>query len=135
MIQTIDLRNSLPAPADIARVIPRAVLDVAAATEIAATLISDVREHGEAALLDQAERLDGVRPPRVRIHADEITKAVTTLDPAVRDALEGAIERVIAASSDGRGQPLPPSRARSIDRKSTRLNSSHSAVSRMPSSA
>ena len=99
MIQTIDLRNSLPAPADIARVIPRAVLDVAAATEIAATLISDVREHGEAALLDQAERLDGVRPPRVRIHADEITKAVTTLDPAVRDALEGAIERVIAAST------------------------------------
>ena len=32
--------------------------------ETAATLIADVRERGEAALLEQAERLDGVRPAR-----------------------------------------------------------------------
>ena len=94
MIQTIDLRNSPPA-ADLSRIIPRAQLDVASASAVAAGLIADVRAHGEAALLDQADRLDGVRPDRIRIHADQINRAVRALDPAVRDALEGAIERVV----------------------------------------
>jgi len=50
------------------------------------------------ALLDQAERLDGVRPAAIRVHADDISKAVLALDPAVREALETAIERVRLAT-------------------------------------
>ena len=73
-------------------------MDVAAASETARELIDDVRTRGELALLEQAERLDGVRPPRVRIHADAISAAVHALDPAVRDALEEAIARVRTAS-------------------------------------
>ena len=34
-----------------------------------------------------------------------------------------------------RGRPISDSQAKVLDRKSTRLNSSHSSVSRMPSSA
>jgi histidinol dehydrogenase len=58
-----------------------------------------VRMRGEAALLDQAERLDRVRPPRVRVGAEEISAAVSGLDPQVRTALEEAISRVRQAST------------------------------------
>jgi len=98
MIQTIDLRTVQLGRADIASVVPRARMDVSAATNVATVLIDDVRERGEIALLDQAEKLDGVRPLRIRIHADQISKALHALDPAVRAALEEAIDRVKAAS-------------------------------------
>ena len=98
MIQTIDLRDVNLGRTDLAAVVPRAQLDVAAATQIASDLISDVRARGEIALLEQAERLDGVRPAVIRIHADQIGRAVKALDPAVRLALEGAIDRVTQAS-------------------------------------
>lgn len=94
MMQTIDLRTSQPTRADLARVVPRAHTDVAVATAAAAELIAAVRERGEEALIEQAEKLDGVRPPRIRIHAEEIGRAVRNLDPDVRTALETAIDRV-----------------------------------------
>jgi histidinol dehydrogenase len=98
MMHTIDLRDFPSGQADLARVVPRAVTDVSAATAIAARLISDVRERGEEALIEQAERLDGVRPERIRIHADEVGRAVRSLNPLVRDALEIAIARVRQAT-------------------------------------
>jgi histidinol dehydrogenase len=88
MMQTIDLRDLQPTSAELAKLVPRAQLDVSAATDVARDLIDAVRETGEDALLEQAGRLDGVRPPRIRIHADEIGRAVESLDPAVRSALE-----------------------------------------------
>jgi len=98
MMHTIDLRDRLSTRAELAQLVPRAVTDVAAATAVAAGLIDDVRERGELALLDQAERLDGVRPERVRIDAEQISAAVRDLDPAVRSALEEAIARVRVAT-------------------------------------
>jgi histidinol dehydrogenase len=98
MMHTIDLRDRQSTRAQLAQLVPRAETDVAAATSAAAALIDDVRERGEAALLDQAERFDGVRPQRVRIHSEEIAKAVHALDPAVRAALEEAIVRVREAT-------------------------------------
>ena len=98
MIRTIDLRGQRPTLTELLRLMPRSQTDVTAATEAASDLISDVRARGEAALLDQAERFDGVRPERIRIHSEEITAAITLLDPAVREALEEAIERVRSAS-------------------------------------
>ena len=97
-MQTIDLRDLQPSRADLARLVPRAQTDVAAASAIAEQLINDVRERGEDALRDQAERLDGVRPEAVRIHSDSIAKAVAQLVPSVRDALEEAIARVTVAT-------------------------------------
>ncbi len=98
MMQTIDLRDLQPTRAELATIVPRAMTDVAAASEIAAGLIDDVRKRGELALLDQAERLDGVRPISIRIHADEVNKAVRELAPEVRAALEEAIARVRQAT-------------------------------------
>jgi histidinol dehydrogenase len=94
MMQTLDLRNLQPTRAELARLAPRAIVDVTTAAASAAELIADVRERGIEALLDQAERFDGVRPDQVRVHAGEIGEAIEGLDPVVRAALEEAIERV-----------------------------------------
>ena len=98
MIQTIDLRGLKPSRAELLALVPRSLTDVSAATAIAQDLITDVRKRGEVALLDQAERLDGVRPRRVRIDVADVTAAVRALSVPVRDALEEAIVRVRAAS-------------------------------------
>lgn len=97
-MHTIDLRDLQPSRAELAELVPRAGTDVAVATEIAAQLIDDVRSRGESALLEQAERLDGVRPAQIRIHADQVSRAVRELDSAVREALEESIARVRAAT-------------------------------------
>ena len=105
MIQTIDLRALQPTRIELAGLVPRAGMDVATASEAAAALIADVRTRGELALLDQAEKLDGVRPERIRIHADAIGKAVRALDPAVRAALEESIDRLTRGSQAQLPQP------------------------------
>ncbi|MBC7443660.1 MAG: histidinol dehydrogenase [Ramlibacter sp.] len=99
MIQTIDLRGTRPTPAEWLAAVPRALTDVTAASDIAAELIDDVRARGEAALLDQAERLDRVRPAHLRVPASHVTEALAELDPAVRAAVEETIRRVRVASA------------------------------------
>jgi histidinol dehydrogenase len=105
MIQTIDLRTLPTSRTDLANAVPRASVDVAAATETARSLIDDVRDRGEEALRDQAWRLDGVRPARIRIHSDVISRAVKDLSTTVRDALEESIERLTVASKAQLPQP------------------------------
>ncbi|MFC9918915.1 histidinol dehydrogenase [Agromyces binzhouensis] len=99
MLRTIDLRGTRPTPSELLALVPRAATDVAAALEPARALIDDVRARGEAALLDQAERFDRVRPRSVRVRADELAAARDALRPDVRRAVESTIERVRAASA------------------------------------
>lgn len=73
---------------------PRPEMDVSVVSASAAALIAEVRERGSRALLDQAERFDGVRPPSLRVPASTIAAAVDGLPKAVRSALERAIARV-----------------------------------------
>jgi histidinol dehydrogenase len=98
MMQTIDLRGLQHSRAELARLVPRSHTDVSVASAVASDLINDVRARGTQALLDQAERLDGVRPQHVRVHATEIARAIAGLDPLVRAALEEAIDRVRLAT-------------------------------------
>ncbi|TFB92148.1 MULTISPECIES: histidinol dehydrogenase [Cryobacterium] len=98
MIQRLDLRGTRPTPAELLATIPRAVTDVTAASAVAAELISDVRARGEAALYDQAERLDRVRPDALRVPAGDIADALAGLSPEVRIAIEETIRRVRLAS-------------------------------------
>jgi histidinol dehydrogenase len=106
MIQTIDLRGLKPSRAELLALVPRSLTDVSAAVAVAQDLIADVRERGEVALLDQAERLDGVRPARVRLEVADVSAAVRALSVPVRDALEEAIVRVRAASEAQLPAPL-----------------------------
>ncbi len=99
MITTIDLRGTAHSPAELSRLMPRARVDVSSAAKAAGELIGDVRERGSAALLDQAERLDGVRPAAIRVASAELEHAAERIPSAVRDALEEAIRRVRAVSA------------------------------------
>lgn len=99
MLRTIDLRGTRPSPNELLALVPRAATDVHAALEPARALIDDVRARGELALLEQAERFDGVRPCAVRVPADELADALSSLDPGVRAAIEATIERVRVASA------------------------------------
>jgi histidinol dehydrogenase len=98
MIQTLDLRGRRPGRAELIALVPRAQVDVTVASATAAALIAEVRATGEQALLEQAERLDRVRPAAIRVDPADIAAAVETLAPAVRTAIDEAIRRVRLAS-------------------------------------
>lgn len=94
MIQTIDLRGRRLSDAELLTLVPRSASSVRSAADAVEAIIADVRERGANALLEQAERFDGVRPATIRVSSDEIARAETELDPAVRAALTTAIDRV-----------------------------------------
>ncbi|MFH8785578.1 histidinol dehydrogenase [Streptomyces roseoverticillatus] len=94
MISRIDLRGASSSEAAVDRdLLPRAELDVEAALEKVRPICEDVHHRGTAALIDYAERFDGVKIGQVRVPTGAITKALEELDPAVRAALEESIRR------------------------------------------
>lgn len=99
MLRTIDLRGTRPTQRELLALVPRSATDVSAALETARALVEEVREHGEQALLAQAERLDRVRPPAIRVPDAELQAALDGLAPEVRRAVESTIERVRASSA------------------------------------
>jgi histidinol dehydrogenase len=92
----IDLRGrdaaGLTRPA-LAGVLPRAGLDVERAVELVRPICEDVRVRGGAAVREYTARFDGVDLLATRVPAETITRALETLDPAVRDALTEAARR------------------------------------------
>ncbi|MBV2356969.1 histidinol dehydrogenase [Streptomyces sp. J2-1] len=94
MISRIDLRgDALPEGPALRDLLPRADFDVAAALEKVRPICEAVHHRGDAALIDFAERFDGVRLENVRVPARALTEALDALDPAVRAALEESIRR------------------------------------------
>ena len=94
MISRIDLRgDALPEGPALRDLLPRADFDVSAALEKVRPICEAVHHRGDAALIDFAEKFDGVRLESVRVPARALTEALETLDPAVRAALEESIRR------------------------------------------
>ncbi|WP_017202829.1 histidinol dehydrogenase [Microbacterium algeriense] len=98
-MRTIDLRGRELSPADMLAAVPRATQARAEALDTAARIVDDVRERGEDALREQAERFDGVTGHDVRVPESDIAEALAELAPDVRQALEEAIRRVRLASA------------------------------------
>lgn len=73
--------------------LPRAELDVEAALEKVRPICEDVQHRGTAALVEYAQRFDGVTLERVRVPAEALDRALEELDPAVRAALEESVRR------------------------------------------
>jgi len=97
-VRTIDLRGRSLSSADMLAAVPRATQARAEALEAAARIVDDVRQRGQAALREQAERFDRVTEHAIRVPAEHIAEAAASVDPAVRDALTEAIDRVRRAS-------------------------------------
>ncbi|GAA1987617.1 histidinol dehydrogenase [Microbacterium pumilum] len=99
MLRTIDLRGRALSPAELLATVPRATAERERALATAAQLVADVAADGEAALRAQAERFDGVTGHDIRVPAAHLDEALAAIDPAVRTALETAIDRVRLASA------------------------------------
>lgn len=99
MLRTIDLRGRDLSTAELLAAVPRAQAARAQALSAAADIVADVRERGEDALREQAERFDRVTGHDIRVPAAHLDEALERLDPTVRAALEEAIRRVRAASA------------------------------------
>jgi histidinol dehydrogenase len=99
MIQTIDLRGLKPNRSELIDLVPRSLTDVSVAQAAAQELIDQVRNRGEAALREQAERFDGVAPQSIRVAENEIAEAAAALPHEIRAALEHAIDRVRQATA------------------------------------
>ncbi len=109
-MRTIDLRGRELSPAAMLAAVPRAVQARAEALEAATRIVDDVRERGEEALREQAERFDGVAGHAVRVPQAHIDEALASVDPAVRAAFEEAISRV----RQGSAAQVPSARATEI---------------------
>jgi histidinol dehydrogenase len=95
VISRIDLRgDALPEGPALRTLLPRADFDVSAALEKVRPICEDVHHRGDAALIDFAEKFDGVRLESVRVPAAALTEALEGLDPEIRAALEESIRRV-----------------------------------------
>jgi histidinol dehydrogenase len=59
-------------------------------------IVEDVRDRGDAALLEYTERFDRVRPREIRVPKTEIDRATESLSPDLRESFQVAIENVRA---------------------------------------
>jgi histidinol dehydrogenase len=95
MIRRIDLRGAA-APVDYRSVVPRAGLDVEAATHQVAPIVEAVRTRGVEAIRELSARFDGVAPEHLRVPRETLARALEELDPAIRAGLEESIRRLRA---------------------------------------
>ena len=99
MIRRIDLRGSAVDPRT---VLPRAVMDVADATEHIRPILGDVRDEGAHGVARWSQKLDGVTPPSLRVPAAKLAECEAALEPAVRAALLESIARARKVHRDQR---------------------------------
>jgi histidinol dehydrogenase len=98
----IDLRNRTLSAVQLRAALPRGGVDVDAVVEKVRPIVDAVAERGAVAALEYGESFDGVRPATVRVSGADLDAALADLDPAVRTALEVAIERSRAVHADQR---------------------------------
>jgi histidinol dehydrogenase len=89
-LSRIDLRGRRDDPRAL---LPRARLDVDAAIDAVRPVVEAVRARGKAAVVELTERFDRVRLDELAVPPAALTDALDALDPAVRAALEEAIDR------------------------------------------
>ncbi len=98
----IDLRDRPLSVGQLRAALPRGGVDVDAVLPKVRPIVDDVAERGAPAALEYGASFDGVRPETVRVPAAVLAQALEALDPAVRAALEVAIERARAVHADQR---------------------------------
>jgi histidinol dehydrogenase len=79
--------------AELAAILPRAALDVAAALTAIEPVCEDVRRRGSAAVREYTAKFDGVDLPATTVPSEALVSALEQLEPAVRAALTEAARR------------------------------------------
>jgi len=92
MLKRLDLRS---ATGDLRGMLPRPQVGGPAPVEAVRAILAEVRSRGDAAVLDLAERFDGVRPDPMRVPASEMAEALAAVPRDLRDALEAAHGNIV----------------------------------------
>ncbi len=100
MIRTVDLRGKKLTKAQYNAELPRATLDVNEAMRLIEPILHRVKNGDESDLIKLAQEFDGVAPKSIRVGQDELVKALNSLDPKIRTALELSIARVRKVHND-----------------------------------
>ncbi|MFI2232779.1 histidinol dehydrogenase [Nocardia testacea] len=98
----VDLRGRTPTTAQLRTALPRGGVDVDSVLHQVRPVVEAVRDRGATAALEFGAKFDGVTPDAVRVPAQRLAAALDELDPAVRAALEVAIDRTRAVHADQR---------------------------------
>jgi histidinol dehydrogenase len=97
MMRRIDLRGAAErGPVDYRAAVPRAELDVEAATHAVGPILQAVRTRGVEAIIEYGELFDGVRLEQLRVNPKTLQQALSDLDPAIRAGLDESIRRLRA---------------------------------------
>src|SRR5437899_12005906 len=91
-----------PTAAELRSALPRGGVDVDSVLHHVRPVVEAIRDRGVEAALEFSTQFDGVAPAAVRVPTAELDGALDRLDPAVRAALEGAIERTRLVHADRR---------------------------------
>ncbi len=102
MIRRLDLRGQALDPHELRLMVPRAQMDVEHALDAVRPICEQVRDGGEAALIDLTQRFDGVRLTSIRVPPHALTQALAALAPQVRAALGESITRARWVHSEQR---------------------------------
>lgn len=102
LMSRIDLRGRSLTAAQLRAALPRGGVDVDAVVPTVRPIVDDVAARGAVAALEYGARFDNARPETIRVPAGELDRALQGLDPAVRTALEVAIDRTRAVHADQR---------------------------------
>jgi histidinol dehydrogenase len=93
VIRKLDLRGVSPSEAELGELIPRAKLNIDAASEIAQGVIESVKQGGVSYLRELSISLDGFDPEPLRVSSKELASALSSLDSDLRSAIETSIDR------------------------------------------
>ncbi|WP_330253868.1 histidinol dehydrogenase [Nocardia sp. NBC_00565] len=96
----VDLRGRTPSAAELRTALPRGGVDVDSVLHQVRPVVEAIRDRGVSAAMEFSEQFDGVIPASVRVPAAQLDAALEQLDPAVRTALEVAIERTRKVHAD-----------------------------------
>ncbi len=98
----VDLRGRTPTAAELRAALPRGGVDVDSVLHQVRPVVEAIRDRGVSAAIEFSEKFDGVAPASIRVPAAALDQALAELEPAVRTALEVAIERTRKVHADQR---------------------------------
>jgi histidinol dehydrogenase len=93
IIRQLDLRGQLLTEAKINTLLPRAKQDSLSTEQVAGEVLAGVKSGGASYLRKLTQELDGFDPEPLRVSIEELQSALASCDPALRSAIEIAIER------------------------------------------
>jgi len=102
LIRLLDLTDQVISAELVAKELPRAELDIASALDQVRPLVSQIRAGGAVTLAEIAQKLDGIDISPIKVSAEELSTALSSLEPSLRASLEVAIDRVRRVSEDAK---------------------------------